>query len=73
MLDAHRKPDQIGGDARLGELLVIHLAMGRARGMKDAGAQVRDMGRDGGELQRVHEAAGRVTACLLYTSDAADE
>ena len=66
VFDADGEADQVGGDPGCEELLVAQLAVGVARRMEDAGTGVGDMGGDGDEGERIHE-AGRILPASLET------
>ena len=64
ILDADGEADQVGADAGLLELAVGELAVRRAGGVQHAGAQIRHMRDNRGELQTVHEFRRRLAAAL---------
>lgn len=64
MFDANREADQIRRNTGLDELLIGKLPMGGAGRMKHAGAQIRHMSGDRGELQVIHKPTGRLPAAL---------
>ena len=56
--------DKARGNASGSQLFIGHLTMGGGGGAEAAGACIRDMGFDGGKLERFHEAAGSFAAAL---------
>lgn len=74
IFNADTESHEIGTDAGSFELLVAELPVCRARRMQDTGPSIGDMNDDAGELERVHESAGCLSAaCHPEGNDAAGE
>ena len=58
VLNANGEADEVGCHACFAQLLVAHLAVGMAGGMKHTGTRICHMGDDGNHLQGVHKTDG---------------
>ena len=69
VFNADAETDEVRGDTGFAQLLIGELAVGVARGMKNAGASVCDMGHDGYHLQTVHGANGVLAGAVGAVGD----
>src|SRR6478609_6969838 len=64
VLDADRKPDRAGANARRLELVLLELAMRGARGMDDQALRVADVGQVRPQRHAADEVLARLTAAF---------
>ena len=69
VLNAQTDANQLGGDARVPELLVGELPVGGGGGIQAAGAGIGHVGLDCAQLQVLHEGGGRLAPALEAEAD----